>query len=358
MSAAFDEMMYFNMDNGFLEAVARGIRGGLLTTLDYANLSQCDNLEDVKMHLQGTKYGQFLANEPPPISTTTIQNKATEKMVEEFRAMRAHANQPLARFLDYITYGYMIDNVITVINGTLHEQSSAEVVEKCHPLGYFEALSALSAFEDTQELYDHILVDTPLAPYFVSCVDLQDLSEYNIEIIRNMLYKAYYEDFFSYCQQIGGTTATIMGEILKFEADRRAINITLNSFGVAGLSGPGKADRAKLYPRLGNMYPEGTLRLAEADDVDAVKTVCEQYEVFRNIFQEAGEGVGDKSFEDVFFQHEIKLHRDPFENQFHFGVFYSLLKLKEQEIRNILWIAECIKQDQKQRINEYIPLFD
>jgi V-type H+-transporting ATPase subunit d len=350
-------MMFFNVDNGFLEGVVRGLRGGLLLSSDYSNLSQCDNLDDVKMHLQGTKYGQFLANEPPPIATTTIQQKATEKMVEEFKAMRAHANQPLAQFLDYITYGYMIDNVITVINGTLHDQPKEEVIEKCHPLGVFGELGALSVFHDPQELYDHILVDTPLAPYFISCVDLQDLTEYNIEIIRNRVFKAYLEDFFGYCQKIGGTTAEVMGQILSFEADRRAINITLNSFGVAGLSGPNKADRRKLYPKFGTLYPAGTSRLCDADDVDAVKTIVNDYEVFKKIFAEKGEHVGDKSFEDVFFEHEIELHKDAFERQFHYGVFYSLLKLKEQEIRNIVWISECIKQDQKARINEYVPLF-
>ena len=48
----------------------------------------------------------------------------------------------------------------------------------------------------------------------MSCVDLQDLSEYNIEIIRNLLYKAYLEDFYDFCQSFGGTTAEVMGEIL------------------------------------------------------------------------------------------------------------------------------------------------
>eukprot|EP00298_Acanthocystis_sp_HF-20_P026742 c4570_g1_i1.p1 GENE.c4570_g1_i1~~c4570_g1_i1.p1 ORF type:complete len:358 (+),score=95.05 c4570_g1_i1:46-1119(+) len=354
---AISEMLYFNIDGGLLEAIARGIRGGLLAQNDYANLSQCDNLEDVKMHLQGTKYGQFLANEPPPLATTTIQQKATEKMVEEFKALRAHANQPLAKFLDYITYGYMIDNIITVINGTLHDQPRNEVLEKCHPLGMFAELGALSVFQDPQELYDHILVDTPLAPYFVSCVVLQDLTEFNIEIIRNMLYKAYLEDFYEYCQSFGGTTAEVMGQILSFEADRRAINITINSFGIPGLSGPNKSDRRKLYPRFGTLFPEGTLKLSEADDIEAVKTIVSEYSVFKKIFLENGDHVGDKTFEDVFFECEIQLHKDSFERQFHYGVFYSLLKLKEQEIRNIVWISECIKQDQKARVNEFVPLF-
>jgi len=114
------------------------------------------------LHLASTDYGNFLQNEPSPLATTTIAEKCTEKMVEEFKYLRAHAVEPLATFLDYITYSYMIDNVILLITGTLHERDTHELIDKCHPLGLFEAMATLCLASNTQELFNSVLVDTPL----------------------------------------------------------------------------------------------------------------------------------------------------------------------------------------------------
>ena len=45
------EMLYANIQDGFMESIVRGHRSGLLTVPDYNNLCQCENLEDIKLNL-------------------------------------------------------------------------------------------------------------------------------------------------------------------------------------------------------------------------------------------------------------------------------------------------------------------
>lgn len=59
-------------------------------------------------------------------------------------------------------YAYMIDNVILLITGTLHERNTQELLERCHPLGVFETLPALCVATNVEELYRTALVETPL----------------------------------------------------------------------------------------------------------------------------------------------------------------------------------------------------
>lgn len=61
----------------------------------------------------------------------------------------------------------MIDNVILLITGTLHQRSISELVPKCHPLGSFEQMEAVNIAQTPAELYNAILVDTPLGKFYI-----------------------------------------------------------------------------------------------------------------------------------------------------------------------------------------------
>jgi V-type H+-transporting ATPase subunit d len=219
----------------------------------------------------------------------------------------------------------MIDNIVLLITGSLHQRPLQELLPKCHPLGSFEQMEAIHIATTPAELYNAVLVDTPLAPFFQDCISEADLDEMNTELIRNTLYKDYLESFYEFCKELGGETADVMCEILavsfsfinhgyelelliylgfflKFEADRRALIITINSFDTE-LS---KEDRARLFPRCGKLHPDGLAALARADDYEQVRSVAEYYAEYQVLFANAGQNTEEKTLEDRFFEYEVK----------------------------------------------------
>ena len=64
------------------------------------------------------------------------------------------------------------------------------------------------------------------------------------------------------------------------QADRRALNITLNSIGTELT----RDDRRKLYSNFGLLYPHGHYELAGAEDFDQIRSAMEKCPPYQAIF--------------------------------------------------------------------------
>eukprot|EP01053_Blabericola_migrator_P013578 Blabericola_migrator_1__13577@NODE_999_length_5741_cov_116_595523_g56_i2_p2_GENE_NODE_999_length_5741_cov_116_595523_g56_i2NODE_999_length_5741_cov_116_595523_g56_i2_p2_ORF_typecomplete_len479_score99_82vATPsynt_AC39/PF01992_16/2_1e96_NODE_999_length_5741_cov_116_595523_g56_i25441980 len=397
------ELSLFNVQDGFSEALIRGFRGALLTPDDYRKLGMAESLEDLRSALEDTDYGSFLQDESSPLAVTIFGTQLRQKMASEFRYIQSNANYPLNKFLDFIVAERMIDNVISLIQGSLNKKNPEELLARADPLGWspeMKTLLTLDASSGYDELYRTVLIDTPVGRYFENYLDQQDtkdntaggartvnevseaFSELDLEVMRASLKKAWLEDFYAFCQELGGTTAEVMGDILKKQADFLVISVTLNSLN-APMGGANQlSDRNSLYPSFGYLYPAGTdaMRKAFNDStiraaLDCYPQYLELYEQCREFYIRENEGAAGAmerdpvatrnvghaeeqvSLEDAVYKQEVKMYEFAYEQQMHYGVFYAWMKLKEQEIRNILWIADMILMQRKDQLSQVLPIF-
>jgi V-type H+-transporting ATPase subunit d len=181
-----------------------------------------------------------------------------------------------------------------------------------------------------------------------------------------------------------------MNYILSARADSIAINITLNSFDTFYNQPSHRASsRKSLYPSFGTLYPAGTEALvrsgscthththvhltllidslvpflaltrvccgcctrgvcvcvrvcvqSKVEDDEGITRVLHAYPQYRAIWESAemAEG-GERLVDDAFFLRNVRVLEMAFSGQFHYGMFYAFVKLKEQEVKNL--VRDC-----------------
>jgi len=230
------------------------------------------------------------------------------------------------------------------------------------------------------EVYRIFLADSPIGAYFERYIRESDekhaggvensqvggiLTKEDLELMKASLKKAWIEDFYAFVTGLGGTTAKVMGHLLMTEADYRVLLVTLNALNTELMSEGKKEVRTALYPNFGYLYPEGTKALMTAFNDSSTRAALEGtkyiqlYEQVKQFYDAERADTKTQSLEDVLYKEFGREYEMAFEEQYHFGIFYAWVKLREQEIRNIRWIADMVTLGSKDKIDDTIvPIFE
>jgi len=161
----------------------------------------------------------------------------------------------------------MIDNTISMIEGIKNNKKEEELEANLHPLGMYPELKNIKVEkEDTQVLFETVLVESPLADYFWKLLEAAKDSQNNIaaitgyfkdrhaEMLRSGLKKFWIEDFIAFCETLNGISAENMVHLLKTEADFMTINTVYNT--LKDEKKVREAQRRDLLPACGYFYPD------------------------------------------------------------------------------------------------------
>jgi len=375
-------LMSFNIHHGYLEAILRGFRSGFIPHTgngSYSQLMQCESLEDFKLCFQENDFADVLssADVQTKLTSQVVIDRVWLKLVEEFSYIRDQATAELATFLHYIQYEYMIRNVSFLISGLINQNDPLELLAECDEMGKFPRMRSVLVFENVddglKDLYRTVLIDTPIGKYFSAFFEKSGVlkhddsmdsfrrlfNEQDIDLVTNTILRFWLEDFYALCVAMGGQTGEMMARLLEFEADKRAISIMMNSFNTPLNELEKKRERQQLFCAFGSLYPEGIKQFEEVTDQQQLGDVLAGYKEYEALWKNAQNAATDAddvadALQMELEKREVALCCDAFEQQSHFACFYAFVKLKEQERRNVFWIAECISQKRKDKIESKV----
>ena len=356
------DLVFFNVDDGYSEALLRGFRKSILGEQQYTALRNSGSLKDFKSVLIDTDYSDYV-KEYTETDTSALKMLLKKKLADEIDQVQSVAGPELDKFIEMIRHKYMIDNVINIIEGIKNKTDKNVIESRNEPLGYLKEISGLLKldYKKIEDLYEDVLIDTEVGVYFskfleevLASSDNKNVATINNylqalkpEEIKNYLKKIWLEYFYHFCKTLNPTTSEMMEDLLKYEADCQTIQIVYNS--LAYNNQFQEEERKKVIPYFGFLYPETTTQLIKCNSLEQLKQILQPfpdyYELVKEIpdpkkLDEFGLQSGLKTLDDLMFKESVKRYSIAFEQQFHFACFYAYIKIKEQEIKNIMLLAD------------------
>ena len=297
------------------------------------------------------------------ITVKLIKNRMKEKLADEIEYFENNGNETLKQLIFYIRCFYMIDNVINIVEGMKNKVDFEQLESSCDPIGWFSEISSMKiAGDDFASLYEIVLMDCPIGFIFLKYIEINNPESLNFnhintffkekspEEVRSGLKKILLDELYYYIEGLGDISKGDFKTVLETEADLNTIKVIYNSLGE--IDKIKKIDkRVKLCPSFGNLYPLFTRQLYDVDNIDRFKQVLCNFYDYNKILSLTPDPtkreemkIDSRSLEDYIYILENRIHSLTFDQQCNLTCFYSYIKLKEQEIKNITWLSELISR--------------
>ncbi len=296
-------------DNYFILSDIHGRRNCLLSKSDYKSLTQAKNIEELIIKLN--HYFEFI-NENMTFTIEELRKKLYDNLIFELSEFANYSLDFFKYFMDYnrILAFYAIieigDNVY--YTGTVDE---------------FKGLSSCRSFGEAIRLY---INNTSLEKYFYNINYNEEYKDNNLQKLLCKTLKNYFDYYFT-------TSKGYFKEIMEIEGDRQIIEICIN--------GKSLKEKKSYFPIGSNISDKKKSELCQA------RTLLETQEILNY-----------KENPVIYITNQqLKIYAESFKLNDDLSCVYAYFRLKEQEMSNIIWIAECIIQNNYDVIDEYF-VFD
>jgi V-type H+-transporting ATPase subunit d len=369
------ELCTFAADGGFPEAVLRGQKLSLLSQDKYEQMKNLTSIKQLKDFLiEETDFKDFFEGLQltTEIDTLQLMGCIKNKLADELKYLEGNCINPCFEFIGFLRTPYMIDNVVNIINGTKNKTSRHDIEANINPIGRFDEIEMMlkTDSDDTAGLWEILFTDCPLSDHILKFFkskstggkerDFKEVDTFFKEIdpqeVGIGLKKLWIEDFILFCdEKLNPLSAANMIHILRQKADFMTIQAVYNTLSRE------KQERLRLRkdytPTCGYLYEDGQYKtLCECDSLDSLREKVKHHPTYQTILngvpdptkvKDGNEGRDASKFDNggldqAIFKAEVEDAILVFDEQANYAAFYAYMILKEQEYRNIGWVASMI----------------
>lgn len=319
-----------NISNGYLISDIHSRADHLLDSDFYNLLTQCEALEDLIIKLSQTSYSKFLSKTSEIDSKKKLKIQLYKSLEDELIKIYKISDNDIKLLLDYFYETLRIQEFVLC----LAMKIEGNLVVNEDNIGFFPALNTLKFCNDMTDVYKFCVCNSFLKEYYEKPEENEFLMV-NLQLIHSKLSRNHQKKFYL---QINNTM-NHMRRILEFEGDRQIIELTINTIGQ-------DIDRKLYFSSVNNLSENTIKRLSEVDNVEELTSILSDT-VYSHILEDPLPNLQ---------KIEINIHLDSFLIFNDISCIFSYLKLKEQEIKNILLITESMLSKRSEYLEHILVL--